>query len=69
MNIEYFKASDGLLWRYRNRHGIRNKVERGESGSADICVVEHFRLKFNRLTKKENLHLGQLYNADDTVLF
>ena len=65
MGIESFKARDGWLWRFRNRHGIGNKVERGEFGSA----VEHFRLKFNRLMKKENLHLGQLYNADDTVLF
>ena len=36
MGIEYFKASDGWLRRFRNRHGIGNKVECGESGSADI---------------------------------
>ena len=56
LGIESFKASDGWLWRFRNRHGIGNKVERGEPGRADISAVEPFRLKFNRLMKKENLH-------------
>ena len=68
MGIESLNDSDGWLWRFRNRHGIESKVERGESGSADIGSVEPFRLKFNRLMKKENLHLGQLYNADETAL-
>ena len=52
MDIESFKSSDGWLWRFCNRHGIGNKVERDESGSADICAVEPFRLKFNTLIKK-----------------
>ena len=65
MGIESFKASDGWLWRFRNRHGIGNKAERGECGSA----IEPFRLKFNRLMKKEDLHLGRLCNVDETALF
>ena len=52
MAIESFKASDGWLWRLRNRHGIGNKVKRSESGCADISAVEPFRLKFNILMKK-----------------
>ena len=60
MGIESSKASDGWLWRFRIRHGIGNKIERGDYGSADICAVDHFTLKFNGLIKKENLHLGQL---------
>ena len=44
-------------------------MERDESGSADISAVEPFRLKSNRLMKTENLHLCQLYNADEIVLF
>ena len=55
MGIESFKASDGWLWRFRNRDRIGNKVERDESDSADISAVEHLGLKFNRLMKKENL--------------
>ena len=69
IGIESFMASDRWLWRFRNRHEIANKVQRGESGSADISAVEPFKLKFNRLMKKENLHLGQLYNADETAQF
>ena len=56
MGIESFKSSDGWLWRIHNRHGIGNNVKRCESGSA----IEPCRLKFNKLVKKENLHLGQL---------
>ena len=67
MGIESFMASDSWLWRFRNRHGIGNKVERGESGSADISAVEPFRIKLNRLQKKEDLHLGQLYRADEAA--
>ena len=60
MGIESFKASDGWLWRNHNRHGIGNKVERGESGSGDISAAKPFRLKFNRLMKKESLYFVQL---------
>ena len=58
MGIESLKANDGWLWRFHNRLGIVNKVERGESGSADIRTVEPSRQKFNRPLMKENLHLG-----------
>ena len=49
MGIESFKASYGWLWRFCNRHGIENKVERGESSSA----VKPFRLKFNEERKPQ----------------
>ena len=69
MGIESFNSSDGWLWRFHNRHGIGNIVERGDSCSADNSVVEPRRMKFNGLMRKENVHLGQLYNADETALF
>ena len=68
MCIESFNASDGWLWRFSNRHGVGNKVGRGEFGGADINAVEPNRQQFNRQMNKENLHLGQLYNAVDTTL-
>ena len=34
MGITDFTASDGWLWRFRNRHGIGNKVLLGEAASA-----------------------------------
>lgn len=63
------QASTGWLWRFRNRHGIVNKLEHGEAGSADDGAVEPFRLKLNELIRKEDIHLTQLYNADETALF
>ena len=69
MGIESYKSSDSWLWRYRNWHRIGNKVTRGESCCTDTSVAEPFRPKFNRLMKKENIHIGQLYNADETSLF
>ena len=69
IGVESFKASNDWLWRFCNRHGVGNKVERGDPADADISAVEPFRLKFNRLMKKEDLHLGRLYNADETALF
>ena len=69
MGMESFKTSDGWMWRFCNHHGIGNKVEHGEFYCANISAVEPFRLKFNRLMRKEDLHLGQLYNADETTLF
>ena len=55
MGIESFKASDGWLWRYSDRD--ENKAKHDESDSADISAVKPFRLKFNRLMKKENLQV------------
>ena len=69
MGLESFKASDGWLWSDRIRHGMENKFERGESGSADISAVEPIRLKCNGLMNIENLHLGQLYKTDEPVFF
>ncbi|KAF2366176.1 HTH CenpB-type DNA-binding domain [Trinorchestia longiramus] len=64
-----FKASTGWLWRFRNRHGISNKVEHGEADSADSTAVEPYRFKLNELIKKEDLHSNQVYNAHETALF
>ncbi|XP_050733587.1 arp2/3 complex-activating protein rickA-like isoform X1 [Eriocheir sinensis] len=42
MGIE-FKASDGWLWRFRRRHGIRNLAVTDEAESADAEMIEPFR--------------------------
>ena len=64
-----FNGSGGWLWRFRNRHGIRNKVVHSEAAGGDSGVVEPFRLKFQKLIKEEDLSLSQIYNADETCLF
>ena len=64
-----FNGSGGWLWRFHNRHGIRNKKVHNEAGSTDSGVVEPFRLIFQKLIQEEDLHLSQIYNADETCLF
>ena len=44
MKIE-FKGSDGWLYRFRKRNGLRNVRVRGEAGSADLASVEPFKIK------------------------
>ena len=41
----------------------------GESGRADTEAVEPFRLKLQELIREEDLHLNQVYNADETTVF
>ena len=62
-------ASDGWLWRFRNRHGLCDTQVRGEAGSADTAGAEVYRVKLNELIKKEGLLMSQVYNADETGLF
>ena len=68
MGIE-FSGSTGWLWWFRKRHGIGNKKVQGESGSADTEAAEPFRLKLQELIREEDLHLNQIYNADETALY
>ncbi|KAG7155834.1 Tigger transposable element-derived protein 7-like 23 [Homarus americanus] len=51
MGIENFEASDGWLWRFRNRHGMCNKITHGEAGSAPTEDIEPFRERLNDLIK------------------
>ena len=68
MGIE-FSGSTGWQWWFRKHHGIGNKKVQGESGSADTEAVEPFRLKLQELIREEDLHLNQIYNADETAIF
>ena len=69
MGITDFTASDGWLWRFRNRHGIGNKFFHGEAASAPTEDVEPFRQKVNKLIQDERLLISQVYNADESGLF
>ncbi|KAG7176917.1 Tigger transposable element-derived protein 7-like 5, partial [Homarus americanus] len=69
MGIENFEASDGWLWRFRNRHGMRNKITHGEAGSAPTEDIEPFRERLNDLIKSEGLLISQVYNGDETGLY
>ncbi|KAG7161849.1 Tigger transposable element-derived protein 7-like 13 [Homarus americanus] len=69
MGIENFEASDGWLWRFRNRHGMCNKITHGEAGSAPTEDIEPFRDRLNDLIKSEGLLISQVYNVDETGLY
>lgn len=43
LKIENYSASCGWLWRFRNRHGLRNRKMCGEALSANKGSGEHFR--------------------------
>ena len=69
VRITDFTASDGWSWRFRNRHGIGNKVLLGEAASAPTEDVEPFRQKVNKLIQDEGLLISQVYNADESLFF
>ncbi|KAG7176855.1 Tigger transposable element-derived protein 7-like 56 [Homarus americanus] len=66
MGIENFEASDGWLWRFRNRHGMCNKITHGEAGSSPTEDIKPFRERLNDLIKSEGLLISQVYNGDET---
>ena len=69
MKITDFHASDGWLYRFRQRHGMFQKRAHGESGSARQDAVGPFREELNRIVNTEGLLLSQVYNFDETALF
>ncbi|KAG7172019.1 Tigger transposable element-derived protein 7-like 15, partial [Homarus americanus] len=69
MGIENFEASDGWLWRFRNRHGMCNKITHGKAGSAPTEDIEPFKERLNDFIKSEGLLISQVYNGDETGLY
>ena len=66
MGMTDFKASDGWLWRFRKRHGIRNLAVVGETESAEAWRVEPFRTKLMDHVRDQDLSMSQVYNLDET---
>ena len=62
-------ASDGWLWGFHDRHGLRDTQLRGEAGGADTAGAEVYWVQLNELIKKEGLLMSQVYNANETGLF
>ena len=63
-----FKASNGWLQRFKDRHGIIFKVISGEEKSAPLSDAEFWRKNTMR-NLLENYSAENLYNADETGLF
>nr|XP_036880404.1 tigger transposable element-derived protein 7 [Manis javanica]XP_036880405.1 tigger transposable element-derived protein 7 [Manis javanica] len=65
-----FKASTGWLFRFRNRHAIRNRKVCGEQLLSSTSEnVEQFRQKLSVLIKEEKLCIAQLYSGNETDFF
>ncbi|XP_056629833.1 jerky protein homolog-like [Diorhabda sublineata] len=70
LNIdEPFGASQGWLFRFKNRHGIRQLDIQCESLSGDLTVTTVFNEEFGSLISKLNLSPDPIYNADESGLF
>ena len=64
-----FKASSGWLWRFCNRHGMRQLSLQGEKLSADATASGPFRALLEDYIEKEEFTLDQVYNCNETGLY
>lgn len=69
LGVKNFKASDGWLCNFRNRHGLTNHITHGESASAPTSEIEPFKVKLNEIMKDRSLQLCQIYNGDESGIF
>ena len=67
-SVPPFQGSRGWLWRFCNRHGVRQLSLQGEKLSSDTTAVEPFKEQLQELIERENLTLENLYNCDETGL-
>lgn len=64
-----FKASDGWLTNFKNRHGIRELNIEGEKlSAAGGEVVKEFQVEFVKIVVEMGLCRDQVYNCDETGL-
>ncbi|CAH0729636.1 unnamed protein product, partial [Brenthis ino] len=66
---ESFVASNGWLYRFKSRHGIRELEIQGEKMSADVDAANSFKDGFKKELDKNDYDLDFLYNADETGLY
>ena len=59
--------SEGWLWKFQKRHGLRSLKFSGERGSADLEAVKQSLPEFRSLI--EQYHPSDVFNMDETGLF
>ena len=69
LHSEDFKASDGWLWRFRQRHNIKLQRPRGGSGAADQQGIETACTVIGKIITQLNYQLADVYNMDETGLY
>ena len=67
--MKEFVASDGWLWRFSKRHGIRELSLQGEKLSADKPAAECFIITFQDFVETNGCTLNQIFNCDETGLY
>lgn len=68
-DVGSFVASTGWLWRFCNRHCIRELCLQGEKLSADKPSADKFVSSFQAFVKDAGYSLEQIFNCDETGLF
>ena len=68
MGVPNFAASDGWLYRFRSRYGLKDTHLCGEAASAPVENVAPFREKLLKIIESEGLIYSQIYNFDETGL-
>ena len=68
LGIEDFKASNGWLVRFRDRHGITFKLVHGEEKSAPVSDANLWR-ENEKKKIMEKYAPDDIYNADETGMF
>ena len=63
--LEEFTASDGWMWTFSRRHGIRQ----GEKLSANKPAAEEFCGTFQEFVEDNHYTLNQIFNCDETGLY
>ena len=64
-----FVASDGWLWRFSKRHGIRQLSLQGEKLPADKPAADNFIITFQDFVETNCYTLNQIFNCDETGLY
>jgi len=68
LGIENFKASEGWLDNFKERHSIKFRSEQGEAAAVDMEVVENWQQTLLR-DALANYSPDDVFNADETGLF
>ncbi|XP_043466354.1 tigger transposable element-derived protein 2-like [Leptopilina heterotoma] len=64
-----FKATNGWLEKFKNRHGIRElNIEEEKMSAASVEIVNDFKVKFQKIIDENGFTRDQVYNADETGL-
>lgn len=69
MKKDDFQASEGWLYKFKRRFGIRLLGITGEKLSSDVAAVEPFKEQFQKVIQEMGLTPDQVYNADESGLF